>query len=489
MLNRLSTLRESFYRQFNFYALDMGLGKSLVSASLSRLHNCSRTVILSPAAVKWNWLRDLTKFGFNDLYFSIIDSRRSRSIKALLERFVIINYDILGNNIENIVRGGPIDHFILDESHFLKNVSSIRFKATKKLIAMFPHARVTFLSGTPVKNRVDDVFAYMKLIGHPLGENYKRFIEEYTIKTTIRGHNKVTGGKNLNELYVKMSNFMIRKLKEDCLDLPEKIYFNYKYSLDDYRDQYDKVIKELSEMKEISSLTGNLHSLNKITSTAKIPGIIELAEEIIEQGRKVVIFCGYTDPIEKLCDHFKNRCVKITGSVDSFTRDQNVQRFHNDEGCEVIVLNMIAGGVGINLANAQDVIFCNMPFTPSELYQATDRLHRIGQKSSVNVHYTFCEDSIDDYIYEIIQDKEKDINALIDRGKEVMMKDDFVEVLMSKLLKREPVERKAEEALGKENANTLSQKDKDNLMLSERKELTEKFFPNRNDNNDLPDFE
>jgi SWI/SNF-related matrix-associated actin-dependent regulator 1 of chromatin subfamily A len=430
------TFRESYYKKYNFLALDMGLGKTLISASLSRLHKCKRTVIICPAAVKWNWMRDLVKFGFNELYFTILDSRKSRTVKAFLERFVIINYDIVGNYAREISTG-EVDHFILDESHMLKNHTSKRYKEVKKLMDMYPNARITFLSGTPVKNRVDDIFAYMKLIRHPLGDNYKKFLEEYTVKTIMRNKTRVTGGKNLQELFVKMSNFMIRKLKENCLDLPEKIFFNYKYSLDDYRDQYDAVIKELKERKDLTNLNGNLHTLNKITSAAKVPGIIELAENIIEQGKKVVIFSGYNEPIDRICGHFGDRCVKITGSVDSYTRDLNVQRFHNDEGCHVFVGNMIAAGVGLNLTNAQDVIFADFPFAPADLYQAIDRLHRIGQKSSVNVHYTFCEDSIDDYIYDIIIDKEKDINALIDKGKEVMTKDDFVEMLMSKLLKKD----------------------------------------------------
>lgn len=436
-IHQIETLQESYYKRFNFYALDMGLGKSLISASMSRLMSSRRTVIICPAAVKWNWYRDLVKFGFNELYFSIIDTRKSRNVKAFIERFVIVNYDIVSTYQKELAAGG-IDHFIFDECHLLKNHNSQRAKNIKALIDQFPDARITFLSGTPVKNRVNDVFAYLKLTRHPLGDNYKKFLEEYTIKTSIRGQNKVTGGRNLQELYVKLSNFMIRRTKEECLDLPEKIFLRYKYSLEAYRSEYDSVIKELSDAKVVTSLTGSIHSLNKITAMAKVPGIIELAEEIIEHGRKVVIFGGYTDPIEKICEHFKNACVKVTGSVDSFTRDQNVQRFHNDDTCTVFVGNMQAAGVGINLTNAQDVIFMNFPFTPAELYQAIDRLHRIGQKSSVNVHYTFCEDSIDEYIYDLIMDKEIDINNLIDKGKEVMQRTDMVEILIDKLLKREP---------------------------------------------------
>lgn len=429
------TLNECFYKQYNFLALDMGLGKTICSASISRVHQVPRTLIICPASVKWNWYRDLTGWGFNELYFTILDSTKSRTMRALNERFVVINYDILGSFTKEICQA-PIGHFILDEAHMLKNHTSQRYKNAMKIIEQFPEAKITFLSGTPIKNRVNDVYGYLKLINHELGHNHKKFLDEYTIKASSRGGDRVTGGRNLQDLHLKLSNFMIRKTKEECLDLPGKIFLSYRFELDDYREEYDKVIEELSKNKDISSLTGNLHSLNIITSKAKIPGIKELADNIIESGKKVVIFGGYRDPINELEAYFGNRCVKIDGSVNSWERDQRVQRFWNDEECVVFLGNMIAAGVGINLTNASDVIFMNFSFSPADMAQAMDRCDRIGQTSCVNVHYTFCDESIDEYIYEIIIDKEKDVNAVIDTGKEVVLRENITEILIKKLLNR-----------------------------------------------------
>lgn len=472
------TLKESYFRKHNFYALDMGMGKTIISASMSRLHQCKRTAIFCPAAVKFNWFADLKSFGFNELYFSIMDSRKSRNIRAFNERFVILNYDII-NNFSKELLSAPIDHFIFDEAHALKNHNTQRYKNLAKIVAANPGARITFLSGSPIKNRVNDMFAYLKLIGHELGSSYKRFLDEYTISTTGSRGTQIKGGRNLQDLQVKMSNLMIRKTKEQCLDLPEKIFLQYKYEMADYRAEYDKVIEELSQQKSISSLTGNLHSLNIITSKAKIPGIIEIAENIIEEGRKVVIFGGYTDPIETLAKHFGSSCVVITGSVDSFTRQQYVEKFHNDPECKVFIGNMLAAGVGINLTNSSDVIFINFPFSPADLYQAMDRLHRIGQKSSVNVHYTFCEDSVDEHIYEIIMDKEKDIVALIDKGKEVMIRDNITQILISKLLNKNvdieiPVSEvdKQEEAKEVEE-NIFARKNREKLREASVKDVKE----------------
>lgn len=429
-------LVENYYKKHVFLAYEQGMGKSISAASISRIHKIPRTVIFCPQSVKHNWFRDMLKFKFNELYFTILDAAKRRTIKAFNERFVIVNYDVTEKFFTEL-SSAPIGHFIFDEATYLKNKGSLRFKSIQKLVAMFPEAHITMLSGTPVKNRVDDVFSYLKLIGHELGANYKKFMDEYTVKTVGR-FSKVTGGKNLQDLYVKLSNFMVRKTKKECLDLPEKIYLSYTYQLDDYRADYDKVVEELNNQKEHAALSGSLHSLNIITARAKIKGIIEIAEGIIEEGRKVVIFSGYKVPIKLLEEHFGTRCVTVDGSIDAFTRDKNIQQFWNDESCQVFIGNITAAGMGINLTCASDIIFTNYPFTPAELWQCIDRCHRIGQGNSVNVHYTECEDSIDTYIKEILDDKEKDIHTLVDQGRDMVSSGgNITELLISKLLKKD----------------------------------------------------
>lgn len=434
----------SFFNKNTFLALEMRLGKSIVSASLSRLLNIRKTVIICPASVKWSWFRQLTaEWGFNELYFTILDASKSKNIIAFQERFVIINYDVLGNFYNHLVQT-PIGHFIIDESHRLKNHQTARFKNTKKLVDMFPDAKITLLSGTPIKNRVNDIFAYLKLTGHPLGSNHKRFLDEYAISTTSRGAQRVTGGKNLVDLRKKLANFMLIKTQDECLDLPKKMFLSYRYSLDDYREKYNAIIEELSQQKDISSLTGNLHSLNILTSLAKIKGIVEIAEDIIENGQKVVIFGSYKDPLNELEQYFGERCVKIDGSVPSQKRDTLVQRFTNDEKCEVFLGNMQAAGEGINLAVASNVIFINFPLTPDEIMQPLNRCENMNRKGILTICYTFCDESIDEYLYELIEDKQNEINTFTGKENLNIHRHNTVEHLVSKLLKRDiPAEEEA----------------------------------------------
>lgn len=406
---------------------------TITSATISRLHKLPRTVIICPAAVKFNWFRDLQKFGFNPVYFTMYDSAKRRSFKAFIERFIIINYDIIAKYGPEIVNY-EVDHFILDEAHYIKSHLSQRAKLVNKLISHSPNARITFLSGTPITNRVNDIFSYLKLTGHELGHSHKRFLDQFTIRSNSRGGERVTGGKNLDDLRLKLSNFMIRKSKDDCLDLPEKVFLSYTYELDDYRDEYVRVVEELKASKEKTQLSGNIHSLNIITAMAKLAGIKEIAQNILDEERKVVIFSSYKEPLNKLQEHFGMSCVKIDGSVSAFDRDQMVQRFIEDPNVTVFLGNMQAAGVGINLVNASDVLFVNFPLVPSDFYQAVDRCHRIGQSKSVNIHLPMCVDSIDEHIHNLILEKDMEASIVID-GKinETLLKENFVDILIKKI--------------------------------------------------------
>lgn len=461
------SLQEAFYKQNNFLAFEMGLGKTITSASISRMHAISRTVIFCPSAVKWNWFDDLRKFGFNELYFTLLDSARRRTINAFQERFVICNYDII-ENFESHICGQEVGHFIFDEAQKLKNHLSGRSKKVRKILEKFPNARRTFLSGTPISNRVNDIFNYLKMTDHELGHNHAKFLEQFTVRTSGRGGERVTGGKNLQDLHIKLSNFMIRRTKAECLDLPAKTYLNYKYEMDDYRGEYDAIIKEMLKQNNVSALTGNIHSLNIVTSKAKKAGIIELAETIIEDGRKVVIFGGYKQPLNDLEEHFRGRCVKIDGSVDSFMRNEHVKQFIADPNCVVFLGNWDAAGVGINLVNASDIIVQNFPLTPDKLWQGIDRLHRIGQVNSVNIHLTFGENSVDEHLWALLQDKEQDINAVIDQGKETLMRENMVEILIKKLLNKDDIvfQNPFSKARGKDPGETVIEAAKEEVVTA-----------------------
>lgn len=421
----------------NLLAFQMRLGKSITSASLSKILNIKRTVIICPAIAKWGWYRDLTNetWGFNALFFTMIDRSKSKSFRALNERFVIINYDILKKNMDYLM-SSDIGHFIIDECHRIKNRNSDRSKILQELVDHFPEAKITLLSGTPIPNRFDDLFNYFKLTKHKLGESFKTFTDEYTVKTTSRGGEKVTGARNIQDLKNKMSNFMLIKRMDECFDMPEDVISRYTFQLDDYREEYENVIREMAAQKNGAAQKGNLHTLNIITCKSKMAGMIEAIEEIIAENGKIVIFGSYKEPLAMLEDYFKGRCVKVDGSTPSFDRDRLKQEFWDNPDIDAFIGNYLAAGEALDLSVCSDVFCVNFPFTPREIYQALFRCKHPEKKSHLRVHLTFCEESVDEDLYDLVIDKEKDINALMTDGKEVVAREDIHEILIKRILER-----------------------------------------------------
>lgn len=435
--HQLEGIRFGYFNRCTFLAYGMRLGKTVISASLSRLHNVRRTLVVCPAVAKMGWFRDLTSplWGFNELYFTVLDVAKSKSFTAFQERFVIVNYDSLAKFMPHIL-SGEIGHIIIDEAHRIKSRTSDRFKNMERIVEANPHAKITMLSGTAIPNRFNDLFAYFKLTRHHLGQSYKKFTDEFTIKTNGRGGEKVTGAKNVADLKLKMSNFMLVKTMDECFDMPEDVVSRYTFQMDDYRPEYDKIIKEMSEAKEMSALNGHIHSLNIITCKSKIPGIIEALEEIIDETGKVVVFGTYKEPLKMLEEYFKERCVKVVGGVSSYDRDMFKQRFHSDPTLQVFLANFEAGGEALDLSVANDVFIINFPLTPRELNQAKARIkHPEMRDRHSRIHFTFCENSIDEHIYDnIIVDKEEDINLLMHEGKEVVYRENVTETLIKSIL-------------------------------------------------------
>jgi len=419
------TLCMSLHRRFNFWALDMGLGKTISSASMSKLTSAIRTIIISPSLVKFNWLEDMTKqWGFGIEYWTVLDREKRNCVYAFRERFVVLNYEQVQKFFKYLT-SDVITHIIVDEAHYAKNKDAGRSKWLNKLIEASNGARVTFLSGTPVTNRIDDMFNYLKMAGHPLGKDFKRFKADFAKTANVNG-GQIVGAKNVDRLRALTANFMIRKRSEDCLDLPEMIVNNlylefgdvaeYAATLDELRsirEKYDQATDD-EKRRMMMSIRNNIHSLNRIVSTSKVTKVKELVDNLNEQGEKVIIFCSYRDSLTRLEQLFGDRCVKIDGRVSSHKRMMLINRFKEDPDCNVFLANETAGGIGINLVNARYVFHMNFTFTPDKMDQARKRAHRPGQSRTVFVYHLICRGTIDEHIHKLMNEKNLDINDLID---------------------------------------------------------------------------
>jgi SNF2 family DNA or RNA helicase len=413
----------------NILSFEQGLGKTLTSATLSKILDIPRTVIIAPAGVKWNWFHDLVDdWGFNPLEFTILDAKPNKTRKAMIERFLITNFEQIENHWDYLMEGqrGKVGHIIIDEAHYIKNHNTRRHKACAALIDAYPDARVTLLTGTPIPNRVNDLFAYFKIAKHPLGFNQAEFIRRY-IKKSSGG--KVIGAENLDELRARYSNVMIRKKTEECVDLPSLIEKKHYLDESNITDEYKRILKEMFDrhreqgvegesVKEVESqVSGNIHTLNRLLALAKAKLIIPIIDRLNEEGKKVVVFCTYRDALDHLQNHYKRKCVKIDGGVGSHERSQLIDRFTGDPDCMNFFGQNKAAGVGINLVNAQHLFFLNFPFTWDDIDQPKKRIHRLGQQGTCFINYMIVKGSIDEHIFNLFASKAEDAAELLDKGK------------------------------------------------------------------------
>jgi len=438
-------------------AFEQGLGKTVFAASISKLFNIKRTVVICPALVKWNWFIDLTEeWGFNSLGFTILD--REKPMKAILsESFVIVNFESIEKFLPEICKE-DVGHIIIDECHIIKNKATAKHKSVAKIVKKFPGARLTMLSGTPIKNRITDMFALLSLAQHPMGKSYPEFVNRYA----RRAGRRIVGVKNVDDFRLKLSNFIVRKKSEEELDLPELNIRRYYFSMNSQSTTaYNKIVEEMYEneknvlmyeqeidsikkglidktiptnqtagaklrlqqlvtLKKSGSMSkkGNIISLNRLCAESKIDSIIDLVKEYNSQGEKVVVFSFFKTVLEKIHYKLGKEAVLIDGSVSSIKRRDIINKFKKDDKIKVFLGQVIAAGIGINLVNSCKVIFCDLSFTPDLLEQPYKRLHRLGQKSNVEVVYAMIPDSIDDRIYALIKGKSDDINVTIDHDKE-----------------------------------------------------------------------
>lgn len=395
-----------------------------------------RILIVCPASLKSNWEREIEKWlGPEDI--QIISGRSDVLTDA---RWVIINYDILSVYVD-VLRAAQFALVIADEAHNLRNEEtqrSIAFmgRPAKRANAAkgrdaeeaIPGISETceqswLLTGTPMMNRPKELFSLLKIINHPLSKDRWRFLSRYCAGRSSSYGTNFNGAANLGELSAKMAGCYLKRLKTEVLNLPPKIRAPYVVDLSDselraYHAAVDAMLGRLAdgdqdedgEPKEACVLA-ELNALKLQTARAKIPATVELAEEIVDEGRKVVIFSGYLEVLDALQEKFGAACVRIDGSVSPAKRQAIVDTFQGDPKVQVFLGQIEAAGVGLTLTAAQDVIINDLPWTPAILLQAEDRTYRIGQTGTVNVRHMEAHGTFDPRLREVLDMKAEIINA------------------------------------------------------------------------------
>lgn len=410
-----------------------GLGKTAQAIGVLTITRAFPALVICPASLKVNWQRELKKFGGLNAVILSDDNRntwqrfweiKQQNGRACAEVF-ITNYESLRKYfVDRVRREGrftlksvdfneKINLFrtvIIDESHKCKTASTQQSKFVQGIAQGKEY--VLELTGTPVVNNNTDLIQQLQIMGR-LGDfgGYSKFVARY-----CAGERKSSHLKELN--YLLRKNCFFRRLKKDVLtQLPDKTRSYLVMDIDnrkEYRDAERDIIKYLVQYKDADdekiqrtirgAVMVKMGLLKQISAKGKVQSAIDIIHNTIDGGQKLIVFCFLKEVVQQLKSEFRD-AVTVTGDDNDRQKQWAVDRFQTDEQCRLIILNYKSGGVGLTLTAASNVLFVEFPWTAADCNQAEDRAHRNGQKNAVNCVYLLGKDTIDEYMYNLIQTK------------------------------------------------------------------------------------
>ena len=420
---------------------EMGLGKTLQTITFIVSNKGSKTLIVAPTSLVYNWNSEFKKFA-PSLKIGVLNGapkERENIIKSLDNYDVLVTtYNLVKRDLE-IYKDIEFDYCILDEAQNIKNGHSQNAKVCKAIKAKRKFA----LTGTPLENSLMELWSIFDFIMPGYLYNEKKF--------TTRYHRRLSEDPVIiEELTRLIKPFILRRYKKDVIkELPDKIEKKLVVPMNDkqlevygtFADYAKKVIEkkikddEFKKSKiEILSFITKLRQIcldpsivmdNYEGGSGKIDALIELVNQSIEEGHKILVFSQFTSVLKNIAAKFKLEDISfyyLDGSTPSKARGALVESFNNDN-TSVFLISLKAGGTGLNLTSADVVIHFDPWWNPAVEDQATDRAHRIGQKKVVEVIKMVVENSIEEKIIELQEEKKKLIDKIV--GEEVNLGENF----------------------------------------------------------------
>lgn len=442
-------------KDFTLLADEPGLGKTAQGIVACNEWDALRILVLCPATLKTNWLKEFNMWTTQLLAPFICEGRKFVIPKG--SNLVICNYDLLVSEwpIHEINKYNPTV-VILDEVHFLKNYKAKRTKAVlarsidgmkgMKGVARLAD-KVIAISGTPVPNRPIEFWPLLSAFGKHVIKPYDDFIRFG--RRFCKGFKgqfgwDMKGSSNEDDLNKRLrSECMIRRLKKDVLkQLPDKMWqlididasknktllghIQREHELVDATERVKQTkllgvridandaIKDSEAPVDERPIIAQIAEVRQLIAKEKIDFVVDHVVNLLEGTEKVVIFAVHKEVIAQLNAKLREyNPVTITGDTSQALRNHAVESFQNDDKCRIFIGNIMAAGTGITLTAASNVVFVEITWTPGELDQAIDRCHRIGQKASVLGQFLMFEGSVDHYMLQINMDKEKVIKKVL----------------------------------------------------------------------------
>ncbi len=449
---------------------DMGLGKTVQTLAylqyLKENNNLNTSILVVPVTTISNWISEIKKFTTGLTFVEYHGSNRIKNLTRLLDYDIIItSYATLRNDVEIFVKH-EFDYIILDEAQIMKNYKSQIFKALKILKSKHKLS----LSGTPIENSLIELWSHSNFLNPGLFGSLSLFKKKYfyrnmeaeiehelSIRETLSENTQKrydANKKKKENLKKIIYPFILRRKKEDVAkELPEKEEIIYKCNMNEgqidfyeqlrmyYLEKINQIVKKegiskasiyiiegmlrlrqcaimpsmvvdsFNKMKKQDKLHGNF-DISKLGNIhgAKIDLVKDLIGDVVYENHKVLVFSQFIEPLKKIKQFAKNQDFKYS-YLDGTTKNRNeeIQRFQEDENTKLFLISLKAGGVGINLTAADYVIILDPWWNPAVERQAIDRTHRIGQDKKVIVYKFISKNSIEEKILKL-QEMKKNVS-------------------------------------------------------------------------------
>nr|XP_042698973.1 SWI/SNF-related matrix-associated actin-dependent regulator of chromatin subfamily A-like protein 1 isoform X6 [Chrysemys picta bellii] len=393
---------------------DMGLGKTIQAICIAAYYRKEwPLLVVTPSSVRFTWAEAFHRWlpSLSPESTNVILTGKDNLSAKLIN---IISFDLLSKMDKQLKDTFQV--VIIDESHFLKNTKTARCQAAMPLLKAAK--RAILLSGTPAMSRPAELYTQIVAVRPTFFPQFHSFGLRYCDAKKMPWGWDYSRSSNLGELKLLLEeSVMIRRLKSDVLSqlpakqrkmvvvAPEGMNAKTKAELAATAKEMSKGYKSKQQEKEALLLFYNR------TAEAKIRSVIEYILELLESGRdKFLVFAHHKIVLNAISKALENKHVgyiRIDGSTSSAERQSLCQKFQFSEKHSVAVLSLTAANTGLTLSSADLVVFAELFWNPGVLIQAEDRAHRIGQTSSVNVHYLVAKGTADDYLWPMIQEKIK----------------------------------------------------------------------------------
>jgi len=406
---------------------DMGLGKTVEALMSCVASGAHRILVVCPNSLKWNWKRESERW--TNYTVQIVhgdpDTRESQIFSQA--NITIINLEAIRLHVEDLAEL-HWDVVIIDEAHRVKNRHAKVTLAARRITARARN--VYLLTGTPILNHPYDLWSLLNLIDPHTFSSFWKFVTKYCHLYDNGWGDEIGGVKEeeLEHLKEVVKAVSIRRTKGQVLtDLPAKTVQKAYIQLEGkhakiYQEMRDEMYTQLSSMQVVSAsvVIAQIIRLKQIVIDPHLmgpkplplngPKVDYLLDLLAGTGGKVVVFSQFAQALKRLAPVLKAagyELAMVIGDIVGEKRDQEVARFQEDPTCRVLLASIQAGGQGLTLTAASTAVFLDKAWTPAMNVQAQDRLHRIGQTEPVTIVEILAEDTIEEKIEELLQQKEE----------------------------------------------------------------------------------